>query len=81
MKQGPAALPTASWFKHYTARFNTVELNAAFYAWPTPATVARWLRQAAGRRKFVYTVKVCELITHVKKFTGNGIVTTTRCPN
>jgi len=52
MKQGPAALPTASWFKHYTARFKTVELNAAFYAWPTPATVATWLRQA-GRAQEV----------------------------
>ncbi len=65
----PAELPTSAWFKHYAENFKTVELNAPFYAWPTPATVASWLRQA-GRRKFVYTVKVCELITHVKKFTG-----------
>ena len=31
------------------------------------ATVNSWIRQA-GRREFVYTVKVCELITHVKRF-------------
>jgi uncharacterized protein YecE (DUF72 family) len=46
-----------------------VELNAPFYAWPTVATVQSWRRQA-GRRQFVYTVKVCELITHVKRFQG-----------
>lgn len=61
----PAELPTSGWFKHYAGRFKTVELNAPFYSWPTIATVNSWTRQA-GRRDFVYTVKVCELITHVK---------------
>jgi uncharacterized protein YecE (DUF72 family) len=65
----PAALPTTSWFRHYAGRFRTVELNASFYSWPTVATVESWIRQA-GRRRFVYTVKVCELITHVKRFAG-----------
>lgn len=33
-----------------------------------------WQRQA-GRRRFVYTVKACELITHVKRFSGTkGLV-------
>jgi uncharacterized protein YecE (DUF72 family) len=65
----PADLPTSSWFKHYASRFKTVELNAPFYSWPTVATVNSWIQQA-GRREFVYTVKVCELITHVKRFAG-----------
>ena len=65
----PKDLPTRSWFGHYAARFRTVELNAPFYAWPTIATVESWIRQA-GRRRFVYTVKVCELITHLKRLTG-----------
>lgn len=63
----PTELPTNGWFKHYADRFKTVELNAPFYSWPTVATVNSWMRQA-GRRGFVYTVKVCELITHVKRF-------------
>jgi uncharacterized protein YecE (DUF72 family) len=46
-----------------------VELNAPFYSWPTVATVQSWLRQA-GHRQFVYTVKVSELITHIKRFKG-----------
>ena len=35
----PADLPTSRWFKHYSARFKTVELNAPFYSWPTVAAV------------------------------------------
>ncbi|MDZ4690942.1 DUF72 domain-containing protein [Terricaulis sp.] len=65
----PADLSTKDWFDYYAARFKTVELNAPFYSWPTAATVRTWLKQA-GRRNFVYTVKVCELITHVKRFDG-----------
>ena len=63
----PAELPTGEWFKHYASRLDTVEINASFYSWPTLANVQAWKRQA-GRRNFVYTVKVCELITHIKNF-------------
>jgi uncharacterized protein YecE (DUF72 family) len=70
----PSTTPTSKWFDHYASRFKTVELNAPFYAWPTVATVETWRRQA-GRRRFVYTVKVSELITHVKRFAGTkGLV-------
>ena len=63
----PADLPTHHWFLYYARHFRTVELNAPFYSWPTVGTVRGWMRQA-GRRKFVYTVKASELITHVKRF-------------
>jgi uncharacterized protein YecE (DUF72 family) len=65
----PAELPTSAWFDYYAGRFKTVELNAPFYSWPTVATIRAWQRQA-GRRKFLYTVKASELITHIKRFTG-----------
>lgn len=65
----PPDVPTTQWFGHYADHFRTVELNAPFYSWPTPATVHSWIRQA-GRRRFVYTVKVSELITHIRRFTG-----------
>jgi uncharacterized protein YecE (DUF72 family) len=65
----PEGSPSSAWFDHYASQFRTVELNAPFYGWPTVGTVKTWVRQA-GRRKFVYTVKVCELITHVKRFVG-----------
>ena len=67
----PEDLPTSRWFPRYMDRFNTVELNAPFYSWPTLATVAAWLRQV-GRKRFVYTVKVSELITHTKRFEGTS---------
>lgn len=63
----PHDLPSSKWFEHYADNFRTVELNAPFYSWPTPATVKTWLRQA-GRRHFVYTVKANELITHQRRF-------------
>ena len=65
----PKDLPTKNWFDHYASNFRTVELNAPFYSWPTVANVETWIRQA-GRRNFIYTVKVCELITHIKRFVG-----------
>ena len=65
----PAEMPTGDWFPHYADHFKTVELNAPFYSWPTPATVRAWVRQV-GRRKFIYTVKASELITHTKRFSG-----------
>ena len=67
----PEGLPSSRWFSHYAAQFNTVELNAPFYSWPTLATVGTWNRQA-GRRKFIYTIKVNELITHTKRFVRTG---------
>jgi len=63
----PQDLPSNQWFAHYAAHFDTVELNAPFYSWPTVNAVKTWIRQA-GDAEFVYTVKVCELVTHVKKF-------------
>lgn len=63
----PRSLPTKDWFAHYAKTFKTVELNAPFYSWPTLGTVRQWLRQA-GYDDFIYTVKVSELITHIKKF-------------
>jgi len=63
----PPGSPTKDWFDHYASQFRTVELNAPFYSWPTIGTVQTWKTQP-GRRKFTYTVKVCELITHEKRF-------------
>ena len=70
----PETLARNEWFAHYADNFRTVELNAPFYSWPTVATVKTWIRQA-GRRRFVYTVKVCELITHVRRFEGTKELT------
>ena len=65
----PENLPTGEWFRHYVKHLHTVEINASFYSWPTVANVNAWRRQPR-KRDFVYTVKVCELITHIKRFKG-----------
>lgn len=62
----PRGMETKEWFSHYVKKFRTVELNAPFYSWPTLGTVRSWLRQV-GYEDFIYTVKVTELITHIKK--------------
>jgi uncharacterized protein YecE (DUF72 family) len=56
---------TKNWFAYYANVFGTVELNAPFYRWPTPATVRRWKREAPPH--FVYSVKVNQRITHEKR--------------
>lgn len=61
----PDTKRTDGWFPHYTAAFNTVELNAPFYSWPQPATVKSWRRNAPDH--FRYSVKVNRLITHDKR--------------
>ena len=65
----PEELPTGEWFSHYSKHFDTVEINASFYSWPTVATVKSWLRQPS-ERNIVYTIKVCELITHIMRLEG-----------
>jgi uncharacterized protein YecE (DUF72 family) len=62
-------VPQSEWFKHYSRVFDTVEINASFYSWPTVIGVQAWRRQPGGEN-VVYTVKVCEHITHIKKFIG-----------
>ena len=65
----PETMQTSEWFRYYASRFDTVEINASFYSWPTETNVKAWLKPL-GRRPFAFTVKVCELITHVKRFKG-----------
>src|SRR5688572_15241421 len=63
----PPELSSSRWFDHYASNFRTVELNAPFYSWPSLKTVSVWNRQV-GERDFTYSIKVNELITHIKRF-------------
>ena len=64
----PSQLPASGWFPLYREELDTVELNAPFYTWPTVNTIRTWRRQIEGSPHFVYTVKVSELITHIRRF-------------
>src|SRR5438874_7854823 len=61
----PRSGGTENWFRHYTAHFSTVELNAPFYSWPKPGTVKGWLRSAPDN--FRYSIKVNREITHERR--------------
>jgi uncharacterized protein YecE (DUF72 family) len=68
----PVDVPSSQYFGIYQDHFKTVELNAPFYSWPTIGAVKTWLRQA--KPGFVYTIKVCELITHIRRFEDTRIL-------
>lgn len=61
----PAELPQRRWFEWYSARFDTVELNATFYRLPAPTTVEAWAAQAPPG--FVYSVKLGAFGSHRMK--------------
>jgi uncharacterized protein YecE (DUF72 family) len=69
----PQNMTTSQWFPHYSSSFQTVELNAPFYSWPTVNVVKGWGRQTT-KNDFMYTVKVCELITHAKRFSRTQVL-------
>lgn len=61
----PVELPRTSWFRHYAATFDTVEINNTFYRLPEEHTFARW--GACAPRRFLYAVKASRFLTHMKK--------------
>ena len=61
----PQKLRQADWLEHYAARFQTVEVNNAFYRLPEAATFAAWARRTPA--DFVVAVKASRYLTHVKR--------------
>lgn len=64
----PAELPQKRWYHHYSAEFDTVEINASFYRLPLPTTFDGWREKAPPG--FRYAVKANRFITHLKKLVG-----------
>jgi len=62
----PADISASRWFSFYAAHFDTLEINASFYRFPTASAVARWRAQAPDG--FIYTIKAPRLITHRRRF-------------
>jgi uncharacterized protein YecE (DUF72 family) len=61
----PADAPPRTWFGHYAALFDTVEINNTFYRLPPASTVEAWAAQAPPG--FCYAVKVGQFGSHRKK--------------
>ena len=64
----PPDITTSKWFKYYTEKFNTVELNSTFYHFPKISSAKTWYKNSPP--DFVYTLKVSRIITHIKRFKG-----------
>ena len=62
----PEGMPSKEWFAYYCTQFNTYELNASFYKFPTTKTLQTWYKKSPDG--FVYSIKAPKLITHTKKF-------------
>lgn len=61
----PTALPKRLWLAHYTAHFDTVEVNATFYRLPSREVFAAW--KAAAPADFRFALKFSRFATHLKK--------------
>lgn len=62
----PEKLPQSKWFSFYAEQFNTLEINATFYRFPTAEQLQVWYQKSP--EKFIFSVKAPKLITHYKKF-------------
>lgn len=55
----------ADWLEHYAARFQTVEVNNAFYRLPEASTFEAWAQRTPD--DFVVAVKMSRYLTHIKR--------------
>jgi len=62
----PEGMPRSKWFGYYCEFFNTYELNATFYKFPTVKSLQGWYAKAP--ENFLFAVKAPKVITHLKKF-------------
>jgi len=63
----PESLPQKEWFKFYTEKFNSLELNVTFYRFPVLKSLEIWYDTSPVN--FSFAIKAPRLITHYKKFT------------
>lgn len=61
----PEKITQAKMFAYYAERFPTVEINNTFYRMPNAEMIAGWADNAP--KKFLYTLKAPQRITHVQR--------------
>ncbi|UPT70776.1 MAG: DUF72 domain-containing protein [Flavobacterium sp. JAD_PAG50586_2] len=62
----PKELPSKQWFEYYCQHFDTFEINATFYKFPTLKIMQNWFDRTPDN--FLLSVKAPKLITHIQKF-------------
>ncbi|SNY41772.1 DUF72 domain-containing protein [Paractinoplanes atraurantiacus] len=66
----PTGLPQRLWLEHYAARFQTVEVNNAFYRLPEKTTFESWRERTPD--DFCVAVKMSRYLTHIKRLKEPG---------
>ena len=61
----PSGLPASRWLGYYAERFDTVELNNAFYRLPEQATFEAWAKAVPDH--FTVAVKASRYLTHIRR--------------
>ena len=61
----PDGLPVGKWLEHYSACFDTVEVNNSFYRLPEKKTFEGWREQTPDG--FTFAVKASRYLTHIKR--------------
>jgi uncharacterized protein YecE (DUF72 family) len=61
----PPGLAKSERFTVYASEFNSVEINATFYRFPSDTMVNGWNNKAP--ENFIYAVKANRIITHIRK--------------
>ncbi len=62
----PEGLPQSKWLEYYCRHYNTVEINASFYRFPTIKSLKSWYEKTPA--DFRFSLKANNQITHYKKF-------------
>jgi len=61
----PPDLPQAKWLEYYAERYQTQEVNNAFYRLPEASTFTAWAERTPD--DFVMVVKASRFLTHIKR--------------
>lgn len=62
----PEGLPASRRFEHYCQHFDTYEINATFYKFPTLKSLQSW--HSKSPEGFTFSVKMYKGVTHFKRF-------------
>ena len=60
----PMGMRSKDFLRHYSSRFQTVEIDSTFYGTPAASTVASWNKKTPA--DFIFAVKLPQVITHEK---------------
>jgi uncharacterized protein YecE (DUF72 family) len=65
------------WLNFYSSYFNTVEVNATYYAYLSPKTAEGWVKKTIDNDDFKFTIKLHQDFTYKKLFTPQNVTAIT----